>query len=134
MFKYNKNLIFKNFFYDVLKIFFLLLISLSLIVWVVQAVNYLDFVTEDGHGINVYLKYSFLNYPKILTKLIPIIFFCEFRLRTVKSLSRLFLRLRYSSTILLLVGLSKKFRESDNFLSSLKNKQKKQVLIFRLVI
>jgi len=75
MFKYNKNLIFKNFFYDVLKIFFLLLISLSLIVWVVQAVNYLDFVTEDGHGINVYLKYSFLNYPKILTKLIPIIFF-----------------------------------------------------------
>lgn len=75
MFKFNKILIFRNFFNDVLKNFLLLLLSLSLIVWVVQAVNYLDFITEDGHGINVYLKYSLLNYPKIFTKLIPIIFF-----------------------------------------------------------
>ena len=75
MFKFNKILIFRNFFNDVLKNFLLLLLSLSLIVWVVQAVNYLDFITEDGHGIKVYLKYSLLNYPKIFTKLIPIIFF-----------------------------------------------------------
>jgi lipopolysaccharide export system permease protein len=75
MLKFNKILIFKNFFNDVFKNFLLLLFSLSLIVWVIQAVNYLDFITEDGHGINIYLKYSLLNYPKIFTKLIPVIFF-----------------------------------------------------------
>ena len=60
MLKFNKILIFKNFFNDVFKNFLLLLFSLSLIVWVIQAVNYLDFITEDGHGIDIYLKYQHL--------------------------------------------------------------------------
>ena len=30
---------------------------------------------EDGHGFKVYLYYSLLNYPKILHRLLPFIFF-----------------------------------------------------------
>ena len=30
-------------------------LSLTLIVWVIQSVNYLDFVSEDGHSMKVYL-------------------------------------------------------------------------------
>ena len=70
-----KNLIFKKFFLDNNNFFITIIFSLSLIVWIVQAVNYLDFVIEDGHGLEIYFKYTLLNLPKIVSKLIPIIFF-----------------------------------------------------------
>ena len=44
------------------------IISLTLIVWVIQAVNYLDFVSEDGHSFKVYFMYSLLSLPKIFNK------------------------------------------------------------------
>jgi lipopolysaccharide export system permease protein len=72
---YNKKLIFKKFFLDNTYFFFICLASLSVIVWVIQAVNFLDFVTEDGHGLLVYFKYTLLNLPKIISKLMPFIFF-----------------------------------------------------------
>lgn len=72
---YNKKLIFKKFFLDNTNFFFICLASLSVIVWVIQAVNFLDFVTEDGHGLLVYFKYTLLNLPKIISKLMPFIFF-----------------------------------------------------------
>ncbi len=64
-----KKLIFRKFLIDAFFAFLLLIFSLSLIVWVIQAVNYLDFVSEDGHGFKVYFLYTLLNFPKILTKL-----------------------------------------------------------------
>ena len=64
-----KKLIFRKFLIDAFFAFLLLVFSLSLIVWVIQAVNYLDFVSEDGHGFKVYFLYTLLNFPKILTKL-----------------------------------------------------------------
>jgi lipopolysaccharide export system permease protein len=73
--KFNNKLIFRNFFNDVTGIFLVLLLSFGLIVWVIQAVNFLDFVTEDGHGLLVYIKFTLLNLPKIFSRLIPIIFF-----------------------------------------------------------
>jgi len=75
MFKFNDKLIFSKIFRDLNSIFFLFLLSFGLIVWIIQAVNFLDFVTEDGHGLLVYFKFTFLNIPKILVKLSPIIFF-----------------------------------------------------------
>ncbi len=75
MFKLNNKLIFKKFFSDINRAFLLFLLSFSLIVWAIQAVNFLDYVTEDGHGLLVYLNYTFLNLPKIITRLVPIIFF-----------------------------------------------------------
>ena len=50
-------------------------LSLTLIVLVIQSVNFLDFVTEDGHGLSVYAKYSLLNLPKIFSRLTIFIFF-----------------------------------------------------------
>ena len=53
-----KKLIFNKFFTDTTNSFIAAIITLSLIVWVIQAVNFLDFVTEDGHGLEVYFKYT----------------------------------------------------------------------------
>ena len=75
MIEFNKKLIFKKFFLDNAYFFLSSLATLSVIVWVIQAVNYLDYVTEDGHGLLVYFQYTFLNLPKIVSRLIPLIFF-----------------------------------------------------------
>ncbi len=70
-----KKLIFKKFAKDVFQFFLLISISISLIVWVIQAVNYLDIVTEDGHGLVVYFFYTLLSLPKIFSKILPFIYF-----------------------------------------------------------
>ena len=75
MIEFNKKLIFEKFFRDILNFFLLMLGSVALIVWVIQAVNFLDFVTEDGHGLLIYFKYTILNLPKIISRLTPVIFF-----------------------------------------------------------
>ena len=62
MIEFNKKLIFEKFFKDILNFFLLMLGSVSLIVWVIQAVNFLDFVTEDGHGLSIYFKYTITTY------------------------------------------------------------------------
>ena len=59
-----RNTIYRYFFKEFISLFALILISISVIVWIVQAVNYLDFVTEDGHAFSVYFTYSILNYTK----------------------------------------------------------------------
>ena len=70
-----KKLIFKKLAKDVFQFFLLVSISISLIVWVIQAVNYLDIVTEDGHGFRVYFLYTLLSLPKIFSKIFPFIYF-----------------------------------------------------------
>ncbi len=70
-----KKLIFRNIFKDITYFFLLSSLSLTLIVWVIQSVNFLDFVTEDGHGLGLYATYSLLNLPKIFSRLIIFLFF-----------------------------------------------------------
>jgi len=70
-----KKLLFQKFLKDILKFFIIICFCIGLIVWVVQAVNYLDFVTEDGHGLYVYFSYSILNFPKIIHRILPFVFF-----------------------------------------------------------
>ncbi len=70
-----KKTIYKSFIQEFLKIFFLSLFALTLIVWIMQAVNYLDFVSEDGHGFKVYFTYTILSLPKILSRLMMFVFF-----------------------------------------------------------
>ena len=70
-----KKLIFKKFAKDVFQFFLLVSISISLIVWVIQAVNFLDIVTEDGHGFKIYFLYTLLSLPKIFSKILPFIYF-----------------------------------------------------------
>jgi lipopolysaccharide export system permease protein len=70
-----KKLLFQKFLKDNLKFFAISCISITLIVWVVQAVGYLDFVIEDGHSLFVYFSYSILNFPKIFHRILPFVFF-----------------------------------------------------------
>ena len=51
------------------------LFGISSIIWVFQAVNFLDIIIEDGRNHNIYLLYTLLNFPKIIGKVLP---FCIF--------------------------------------------------------
>ena len=70
-----KKLIFKNLLKDITSFFLLSIISISVIVWVIQAVNYLDFVSEDGHSFRIYFLYTLLSLPKIIGRVLPFMFF-----------------------------------------------------------
>ena len=70
-----EKLVFRKFIFDTLSFFVIGTLSLSLIVWVIQAVNYLDFVSEDGHSFKVYFLYTLLNFPKIFSRLFIFMFF-----------------------------------------------------------
>ena len=70
-----KKTIFKNLFIDVTVFFILCSSTLTLITWILQAVNFLDIVSEDGHSLGVYFTYSSLNIPKIFSKLYLLSFF-----------------------------------------------------------
>ena len=70
-----KNKIYSYFLYEFVSIFIVILLTLTFIAWVVQAVNYLEFVTEDGHSFGVYFLYSLLSLPKITAKLLPFVYF-----------------------------------------------------------
>ncbi len=70
-----KKIIFKNFLHETTIFFLLSCSSVALIVWVIQAVNYLGFVTEDGHGFKIYFLYTLLSLPKIINEILPFMFF-----------------------------------------------------------
>lgn len=67
--------IYQKLFREITLIFALTAMTLSLIVWILQAVNFLDIISEDGHSILTYFQFSLLNIPKILSKIIPLSFF-----------------------------------------------------------
>ena len=69
------KLVYKKFNKDCLSFFLLSAISITLIIWVIQAVNFLDIVIEDGHGFRIYFMYTLLNLPKILSRILPFIYF-----------------------------------------------------------
>ncbi len=55
--------------------FLIALFSSALIIWVFQAVNFLDIMIEDGRDYLVYINYSLLNFPKIISRLFPFVLF-----------------------------------------------------------
>lgn len=63
-----EKLIFKKLYVEIFKSFLIILFTLSTLIWLLQAVNYLDIVSEDGHGLGVYFQYTSLNLPKIISK------------------------------------------------------------------
>ena len=70
-----KKIIFKNFLKETTEFFVLSSCAVTIIVWVIQAVNYLEFVTEDGHSFKIYFLYTIYSLPKIFNKLMPFMFF-----------------------------------------------------------
>ena len=79
-----KKTIYKYFFYEFIIYFTVTLFALAAVVWTVQAVNYLDLVTEDGHAFITYFYYSLLTLSKVLTKLIPFCFLTAIILTIIK--------------------------------------------------
>lgn len=73
-----KKILFRKILLDCSIFFLIALISSSIIVWVFQAVNFLDIVIEDGRNYLVYINYTLLNFPKIISKLIPFTLFFSF--------------------------------------------------------
>jgi len=69
-----KKLIFKKFTKDISLFFLILVISIASIVWIIQAVNYLDLVSEDGHSLRVYFLYTIFSLPKILSNILPFMY------------------------------------------------------------
>ena len=79
-----KNTIYKYIFFEFLRYFFISLFAVTVIVWAIQSVNFLDLVTEDGHAFATYFLYSFLTLSKIVTKLIPLCFLISITLTIAK--------------------------------------------------
>jgi lipopolysaccharide export system permease protein len=79
-----KKIIYRKIAEDCIKFFFLTILTIGSIIWVLQAVNYLDFVVEDGHGFLVYFKYTLLNFPKIISRIYPFAIFLSFSYILVK--------------------------------------------------
>ena len=68
------NKIYQNYIVEILKSFFVILFSFSIIAWTVKAVNYLDLIVESGYSTVTYLSYSLLSLTGVLTKFIPLSF------------------------------------------------------------
>ena len=73
-----KKILFRKLVNDCTLFFLISLISASTIVWVFQAVNFLDLMVEDGRDFLLYLNYTLLNFPKIISKLLPFALFFSF--------------------------------------------------------
>lgn len=97
-----KNKIFQYFFIEFFKIFLLITLSFSLLIWFTQAARLLELVTEFGNSIEVYIKYLLYSYPKILNN--------TFLLNFIISLFFLFSKLENQKEIQIywLSGISKK--------------------------
>ena len=73
-----KKILFRKLLFDCLIFFSITLVSASIIIWVFQAVNFLDIMVEDGRDYLVYINYSLLNFPKIITRIFPFALFFSF--------------------------------------------------------
>ena len=79
-----KKIVYRKLASDCINFFLLVLLTISIIIWVLQAVNYLDFVVEDGHGFLVYFNYTLLNFPKIFSRVFPFAIFIAFSYMLLK--------------------------------------------------
>ena len=69
-----KKLIFKKLILDINIFFLITILCTATVIWVIQAVNFLDIISEDGHAFKVYFLYTVFNLPKIISKILPFIF------------------------------------------------------------
>ena len=73
-----KKILFRKLLLDCFIFLLISLISTSVIIWVFQAVNFLDIIVEDGRDFKVYFNYTLLNFPKIISKILPFAVFFSF--------------------------------------------------------
>ena len=69
-----EKILFRKLIIDISLRAFLIIFTIGLIVWIIQAVNYLDFVIDDGHNFLIYFYYNLFNFPKIIHRILPFVF------------------------------------------------------------
>ena len=69
-----EKILFRKFILDVSLRALIIIFTIGLIVWIIQAVNYLDFVIDDGHNFSIYFYYNLFNFPKIIHRILPFVF------------------------------------------------------------
>ena len=79
-----KKILFRKLLIDYTSFFLIALTSSAIIIWVFQAVNFLDIMIEDGRNYLVYISYTLLNFPKIFSRLLPFILFFSLYYVTTK--------------------------------------------------
>ena len=79
-----KKIIFRKLLGDCLIFSLITLLGISLIIWIFQAVNFLDIIIEDGRNYKIYIYYSLLNFPKIVGKVWPFSLFFSFSYILIK--------------------------------------------------
>ena len=79
-----KKILFRKLLSDYMRFLLLALVSTSVVIWVFQAVNYLDIMIEDGRDYLVYLNFTLLSFPKILSKIFPFVLFFTLFYVTIK--------------------------------------------------
>ena len=79
-----KKILFRKLLLDYLSFLFITLISTGIVIWVFQAVNYLDIMIEDGRDYWIYISYSLLSFPKIIGKILPFVLFFTIFYVTIK--------------------------------------------------
>ena len=68
-----EKLLFRKLITDISLRALIITFTLGAIVWIVQAVNYLDFVIDDGHNFLIYFYYNLFNFPKIIHRILPFV-------------------------------------------------------------
>ncbi len=81
-----QNKIYRNFFIEIIKTFFVILFGLSLIALTVRSVSFLDLIVENGYPVNTYFKYSLLNLFGIAPKFIPLSFLISLSIFIIKHI------------------------------------------------
>ena len=79
-----QNKIYQNYFIEILRTFFVIILSLTLIALTVRAVNFLELVVDNGYPISTYFIYSILNIFGIAPKFVPLSFFISIIIFIIK--------------------------------------------------
>ena len=81
-----EKLLFRKLITDISLRALIITFTLGAIVWIVQAVNYLDFVIDDGHNFRIYFYYNLFNFPKIVHRILPFVLFISIEKAKTKYL------------------------------------------------
>ena len=79
-----EKLLFRKLITDISLRALIITFTLGAIVWIVQAVNYLDFVIDDGHNFKIYFYYNLFNFPKIVHRILPFVLFISIFFELIK--------------------------------------------------
>ena len=69
-----EKIIFRKLIIDITLRALIITFTIGLIVWIIQAANYLDFVIDDGHNFTIYFYYNLFSFPKIIHRILPFVF------------------------------------------------------------